>query len=496
MRRKGLFIAGVVALAALGSWCWPPTEATRAGWLADYETLRDQMPAAYANFTERLRTRKLSPRDLDARTREALRHARNLDEAQAALRAFVAAFDDNHLKVRTRPGTLERWKLRLTGKTPADPEALPTETPGAEACARMGYQAADLGEITWSALPRWRPLGGGTAERPFPAGLIEEEGHRPMAVLRIPSFGVEAFPALCAAQWEEQRRAQKAPCDVECQDAFTLKVESALIDRLAAQLEELDRAGAGSLLVDITGNGGGSSVADPMARALTAVPLRTPELGFIRHPLWEKRFTAARDAFAEELKRTDLPAEHRALLESARDTAEGMRAEAAQRCDLSAAWTQAALEAPCQPVGRFPGYLRYARPGELDGLKTKGLLFNPGQYAYREGVWTGPLYVLVDRWTASAAEGFAALLKDNGAATLLGERTLGSGCGYMAGGVILHLQNIGVTVRMPDCIRFRADGHSEAEGITPDIAVPWTSETGSTLRAEAAIAAARSAMLR
>lgn len=496
MKRRTLIAAGLAALVGVAVWRWPPSAAERAGWLADYEALREQTGKAYANFGERLRTRAIAPRDLDARTREALLRARDTAEAQAALQAFAAAFDDNHFKVRAPLGILQRWRLRLAGASPSDPEPLPPGLGGAEACARMGYRADDRGEMGWSSLPGWQQLGGGTAERPFLAGLIEEEGRGPVAVLRIPSFNVEAFPVLCAARWEQYKEELRAPCDADCQGDFALRVEFALIDRLASQLEQLRRAGAGALLVDITGNGGGSSVADPLARELSSIPLREPELGFIRHPHWEKRFAADRDAFAHELSRADLPAAQRAILESARDRAEAMRAEAARSCDPMSVWAQVGPELPCEPVGRFPGFLRYARPGELDGLGTRGRLFNPSQYSYREGVWTGPLLVLIDRWTASAAEGFAALLKDNGAATLLGERTLGIGCGYTGGGVTLQLPHTGMTVRTPDCIRYRADGHSEAEGIAPDIPVPWPAEVDSTIRAKMVLAIVRASLLK
>jgi carboxyl-terminal processing protease len=51
------------------------------------------------------------------------------------------------------------------------------------------------------------------------------------------------------------------------------------------------------------------------------------------------------------------------------------------------------------------------------------LTFSTGPYA--KGRSQRPTYVLVDRGTASAAEVFAAALKDNRAATVIGERTFG-----------------------------------------------------------------------
>jgi len=80
---------------------------------------------------------------------------------------------------------------------------------------------------------------------------------------------------------------------------------------------------------------------------------------------------------------------------------------------------------------------------------------------------------LVDRETWSAAEYFAALLQDNQAATVVGELTGGAGCGYTDGGIPTKLKNSGARLKMPDCVRFRADGSNEVNGITPDVLVPW-----------------------
>jgi len=95
------------------------------------------------------------------------------------------------------------------------------------------------------------------------------------------------------------------------------------------------------------------------------------------------------------------------------------------------------------------------------------------QYDYREPADRLPLYVVVDRDTWSAAEYFAALLQDNHAATIVGELTGGAGCGYTDGGIPAKLKNSGAEVKMPDCVRFRADETNEVNGITPDVLVPW-----------------------
>ena len=68
------------------------------------------------------------------------------------------------------------------------------------------------------------------------------------------------------------------------------------------------------------------------------------------------------------------------------------------------------------------------------------------------------------------------MLRDNRAATVVGERSLGAGCGYIDGGGEVRLRHSGLTVRTPNCARFRLDGTNEIEGIEPDVTVPWAAD--------------------
>ncbi len=81
--------------------------------------------------------------------------------------------------------------------------------------------------------------------------------------------------------------------------------------------------------------------------------------------------------------------------------------------------------------------------------------------------------ILVNQGTGSSAEYFTAMLRDNSAATIIGEPTEGSGWGYTNRGIPTFLKNSGARVKIPDCVRLRADGSNEVAGITPDILIPW-----------------------
>lgn len=87
--------------------------------------------------------------------------------------------------------------------------------------------------------------------------------------------------------------------------------------------------------------------------------------------------------------------------------------------------------------------------------------------------WTGPLAVIVDHHTASAAEEFATWLRDNDRARIGGERTFGAGCGYMDGGSAFMFRAAPMHLMIPNCSRIRRDGTNEIEGVTPDVAIDW-----------------------
>lgn len=111
------------------------------------------------------------------------------------------------------------------------------------------------------------------------------------------------------------------------------------------------------------------------------------------------------------------------------------------------------------------------------------MVFSPAQFPYHDGVWSGPLIVLVDGETWSAAESFAAVLQDNHAALIVGARTGGAGCGHTNGGTPTRLAHSGATLDLPDCVRFRADGSNEVRGILPDLVLATRGNDAPAFRA-------------
>jgi hypothetical protein len=215
---------------------------------------------------------------------------------------------------------------------------------------------------------------------------------------------------------------------------------------------------------------------------VTPIRLKAEELRFVRGEHWTKRFSddeAELRGDAQKAKGAD-----RALLLSLADQIEARKREALAPCDVSPLWSG---ERPaCSWLGKgfyATGLLASADPAALRGKPWAPLLFSPMEFPYAEGVWRGPLIVLMDRGVGSAASEFAAELQDNRAAVLMGEPS-GGGCGHTDGGTPTILQNSKAVLSVPDCARFRADGTNEAMGIQPDVLVGFMAEDGPHLQAK------------
>lgn len=121
-------------------------------------------------------------------------------------------------------------------------------------------------------------------------------------------------------------------------------------------------------------------------------------------------------------------------------------------CDRTAMWR-----------GDKPACIAYAGAPQVETIAA-----SPGETA-----WTGPLAILADTRTASAAEEFITWARDNRRAVMGGERTSGAGCGYMDGGAAFRFSAVPMHLMMPNCSRFTRDGVNEIEGQKPDLAIDW-----------------------
>lgn len=475
----------LTSLLAIAAWRTRAPDFDPAPFLADLRTLEDSLARGYANLEWQVAQGVVDPAALHARTDSLLRHARTDGEARGALTAFGAAFRDGHVRVAAPPSPLVAL-VRSIGSSRSDtPPAIAVGA--AKGCGALGY-TRERSTSPLARHARYRALE--RSDAPFRTGLIDlPEGPRGatrVGVIRIGALGYDRFVTQCEAAWPTAAALDSAGfCATRCAQALSRAVSNALLAEVRTAISLVREAGATALVVDLTGNGGGTNWTAAVARQFSARPLRAHGLGVIRHPHHERQFAERRDALVrlrDSLTRPGAaPSDPvwRAQIDTALARTDTLLAQTRQPCDRRGYFTTGRAAVRCSQLttgGFTSGSLDYLPPA-LHTRPGASLLFGPAAFQYTEGVWSGPLFLLVDRNTASASEEFVVLLKDEGGATVLGQRTYGSGCGYTNGGIGFTLPGSGMRVTMPDCARIRRNGRNEVSGVEVDVAVPIEADT-------------------
>ncbi|BCW87019.1 hypothetical protein sos41_01450 [Alphaproteobacteria bacterium SO-S41] len=427
-------------------------------WLHDLAQIKRILAEQAPNLEWSIRERGLDLVQLASDADADLRNAGSDEGARAVLRDFISRFGDGHISL-------------MFPDEKAD-TALPWGT--ASICKGLGYEEEEQPD----GLP-FDKVGGRSIETPdsavFPISVLDLPGGK-LGVLRIPSFYEWGYYQYCPQAVAAVGLPEDGECGTECGAAIAQKAADLLTEAVGRQIGRLKDEDVTALAVDITQNGGGSLWLDPVARMLTAVKLKAPHLAFTRTAPWREALQANLGLIETDLASGAITPEERTALETARATTTSALAEAMQSCDRSGVWQgktpTCSLVAPAMLYAT--GIFDYAAPGQYAHLNSAAALFFSSLYAYQEGLWQGPLYVVLDEGSASAAEHFAALLKDNGAAVLIGEPSYGAGCGWMASGdTPVTLDESRAELHVPDCVWTRDNGANELAGIEPDILVPW-----------------------
>ncbi len=487
-----------IAVLAIGIAVWTVrTPARQARWLAEYDATRHYLATADANFDWVVRKRNLNLPTLDSTARHRIETAWFVFGAMAATRDLVRQFDDGHTRARIRPdlwwrGTPDAQAAGAStdeATAPAAAPALNAAMTAAEACRMAGLDAGARPD-GW-AIPFPQVERAELVDDPeFPAVLIPLRDGRKVAILRVANFGHEHFGPTCERTWAQYRTTLNLPCTGNCFEGFEAAVIREVAARAAGVARDLERRGASAVMVDITENGGGSELADAMARALTARPLHLASGGFIRHPLHVHAFTEMRAAIASDSGHAT-PAQQE-LIRRAELRLDSLIAEASVNCHPDTVWSGGTPG--CSNTVIAPPLVSYLPPGALAGLSDGWVIWPPAWYGGEEGLYRGRLLVLQDRRSASASEEFAARLRDNDAARIIGSTSYGAGCGHTNGGTTLELPALGLLVSAPDCQRLRMDGSNETEGIAADMAAGWGDHDTPADSARKAIAAIERAM--
>lgn len=199
-------------------------------WLRDYRHLKHELAHRYANLDWIVQHRGLDLAALDRATESDLANAHSQLLATLALRRFVRAFGDPHLRIV--------WGHRA----PAAPgDSSPTaNAPALASFADAGYEQEGCAfRFPFHRLPGWTACSDG----PFPTGYAQDLG-----VLRIASFGEDRYRDVAErvyAQGMDRR-------------ALQLATRARHQQHLREAIATLRERGVAKLVVDVTGNGGGT----------------------------------------------------------------------------------------------------------------------------------------------------------------------------------------------------------------------------------------------
>jgi hypothetical protein len=269
-KRLALALVAIVLAAA----AWDVATYDREAWLSDYARVKHDMAQGYANLDWMVGKRGIDLVALDRDTTAALQDAHSRVRAFIALRRFVRAFQDPHL--RMQPGERAASAEPSHGDEVSSTDTAAADTPAGSDCEAAGYEEGDHGfGLPVDRVPGWKAVRSGD----FPSGLIGDNG-----VLRIAQFGEDRYLAACREVFRPGIGDR----------ALQLAVRARQQALLAKTIEELRARGARRLLVDVTGNGGGSEWVSEVIALMTDRTLRREEARMVgpacdRSIVWQGR---------------------------------------------------------------------------------------------------------------------------------------------------------------------------------------------------------------
>jgi hypothetical protein len=439
MRALLLPVALLLLAAAAPAVSWDP-----APWLADLQQIRAAVDRDYPNRDWLTGTREANLDAIFERAAADIRAARDDADARRALDALIRRFRDGHVELR--------WPEADPGGASTAP---PPPQTAAAFCAARGYDAGQVTPGTAAVIPGYRSIDSGS---PLAAGLVESAGTK-VGVIRIGVFDPHGYPALCEQAVVNTRIAPPKPCDEVCEDTLITEAYVLMTRGLMTGIERLRAGGATVMMIDLTRNGGGSEWAEAAARIVSPVPLRSAPVMVMPAEHWVTSWRKLAGSLHKEAATAGAADRNRLL-------------DLAARADKIADGLAPCTGSDCKRLaqaGYGSGLLPELKAGTFDGKAWGPQVFSAAQFPYRDSVWRGPLIVLVDDETWSAAEQFSAVLQDNGAAIIMGTRSGGAGCGHLDGDTPVTLPHSKATLHLPNCARLRKDGSNEVNGIVPDV---------------------------
>jgi hypothetical protein len=468
IRRRGArltFVLGII-VAALASWKFRPKPYDPKPWLEDYQRVRLLMGEKYVNLDWSIAAYQIDIRELHAQTYHDLVYARSDKEAARILRRFVHSFKDPHVA------------LISAGRPPLGPQPatrpLSRITSPIDACDALNYQdRAGYLPLKLRLARSSRRLHGSDS---FPAAVLERQvGRPPIGIVRIGSFDERNYRGACLREWPGFSQALRGTCEADCQRDFDLAVSVRLLRELSFRIRELRLAGAGTILIDVTDNHGGHPWARAAAQLFTPRPLPAFRASVTKGHHTSESLLEDRQAVFHYLATHRLAPSDLAIVESTLCRLDDLIAETGSLCTAGPVWDGEPWRLGCSrlstrsyfhlgfleggPGGRFP--FEVARVINVESL-----------YPSLPTAWDGPVAVLMDEDTASAAELFTGYLKFGAGAVLLGRHTANAGGGWSLGYYGWGLVNSGMTLYMPDTAYYWLTGENARVGLEPDLRSP------------------------
>ncbi|NAS31564.1 hypothetical protein GTQ40_11320 [Flavobacteriaceae bacterium R38] len=446
-------------------------------WLNDFELLKNELTTGYANLSFAVKERQIDIKALNNNIKAKLKLASSKKEAQNIIGEFLGKFQDGHLKARLYDNLAEQ----------ASKSVPPSNTDSIDlALKKMKVVKTNTGyHLQYDLIKGFKSLV--QNQNPFKASIIKSE-NMTIGILRIPSFSPKHYWEIASNIWKEYQKELQGECKEDCQEAFIRKVENKLTNYVIERIEELNSEKTDALLIDISGNGGGTEWMHQLARLFTKKELKGPPMSFVKHLHWKKTLKSQKKLIEKDLQ-ANISETLKNKLKLFNNMIDELIENTNNNCIAEQVWEKNDIDCLDLISHPFNTELPYdiMNDPQFHLLASKQLIGTARFHPFKKGIFSGPLYIAINRGTASASEGFASLFQFNNAATLIGKKSYGVGCGYTNGGIQIDLKNIGLTVYMPDCVRFTKYNENELKGISPDIAVNWTKEDTMSKRGQAVI---------
>jgi len=433
-------------------------------WLDDFAALKTGMEDRYANLAW-----FASPAGgvdlpaLERQARKALAAADSDGEARRAIQDFVAALGDGHFSIRPDdpPAGAAHAEPDAVTLNPEDPES---------GCAALGYGSRGRIEFSlpFESLPGFHLQADGIT-RTFRAGILPVRPGVQLGIVRISEFRETGTIWACLEGWRVLARAHKAIDAQSVEDA----AQDQWFREMSAILHGFSTAHVAAVIVDVGGNGGGDDLADWLPRLFTGRPVHSARMLVARSPAVAGYMDEELDGLRKPLPATADASANLGARQAVDHAIAGFEAEksalSAHACDMSWVWREQRPwqpDAPCSRLvdaGSAAGALDYLAPHSFDTDIAKRIYWAAVADNYI-GAWTGPVYVVTDGHSYSAAELFASSIQFNHIGKTLGQRTGGAGCGFVTETPPIVLPHSRMSIRAPNCVRLRA-----AETIADDL---------------------------